>query len=182
MRGIWSFPDAFNDLSYFPIPLFLQALPETAPHFPGRAGSCILPLSRYSHSGHLISFLNCVAVSWLCSSQNKPVVCVWDQKANKLQKTQSTLCGGQGISHLDTKCQIPQKSFSGPSESELRTSALPQACLAGHPGTPWEPANAGWGLPYPVPRPGPSFSTSWVTCSFRNLTSTHTLHTILRGS
>lgn len=91
------------------------------------AASC---LGLYSHSGHLIWFLNCVAVSWNCSSQNKPGVCVWDQKANKLQQTHSALCGGQGISHLDPKCQIPQKSFSG-STSELRKSALPQVYLPG---------------------------------------------------
>lgn len=119
---LWLYPSFLS-------PSFSKFCPETAlPSWEGWGTTPCLHLC--SNPPHLIWFLNSVAVSWNCSSQNKLTGgCVSsDSKqapANtSLESTHSTLCWGQGISHLDMKCQSAQKALWGP-RSELRMLPFP---------------------------------------------------------
>ena len=134
-------------------PSFSKFCPETA--LPSWAGRGTTPwLHHCSNPPHLIWFLNSVAVSWNCSSQNKLIGgCVSsDSKrapANtSLEPTHSTLCWGQGIPHLDTKCQSAQKALWGP-RSELRTLLFPELAGLGAGGPKKGPCRVGATLPWP---------------------------------
>lgn len=96
-----------------------------------------------------------------------------------LEPTHSTLCWGQGISHLDTKCQSAQKALWGP-RSELRMLPFPELAGLGAGGPKQGPCRVG------VTLPGrslwPPLSPFWVTCPIENLLNAQTLLIIFKCS
>lgn len=150
---------------------------QTAPYFPGRAGSCTLPqppLPLWPFD--LVSKLCCCFLKLQLSKQTRGV----RMRSEGKQAPANTFSSVRGPRNFTFGHEMSDPTKVLLRSHEWAQNVCPSPSLLAR--APLDTSQCGWGLPYPTPRLRPPFSTAWVTCPFGNPVSTQTLHAILRNS